>query len=64
MEIFAVYTAAYLGLGRKSEYIAIKGVADFADKDKTDDSQKLASELATEVFRKILSKWSGAMKAQ
>jgi nucleoside phosphorylase len=58
MEIFAVYTAAYLGLGRKPEYIAIKGVADFADREKTDDSQKLASELAAETFRRILQKWS------
>jgi nucleoside phosphorylase len=57
MEIFAIYSATELALGERSEYVAIKGVADFADKDKRDDTQVLASALSAELLKKLLYKW-------
>lgn len=56
MEIYAVYTAAILALGKKPEFIAIKGVADFGDKEKKDLTQKLASELSAEVLKFLVAK--------
>jgi nucleoside phosphorylase len=57
MEIFAVYSAAELALGKRCDHVAIKGVADFADKDKRDDTQVLASRLSAEVLKKLLVGW-------
>ncbi|MCK1728248.1 hypothetical protein [Bradyrhizobium sp. 142] len=57
MEIFAIYSANELALGKRGECLAIKGVADFADKDKRDDTQILASELSAEVLKKLLHGW-------
>jgi nucleoside phosphorylase len=56
MEIYAIYTAALAGLGKKSEFIAIKGVADFADPEKTDATQKMASQLSAMVLEYLLGK--------
>ena len=58
MEIYAVYMAALLSLGRKSEFLAIKGVADFGDKEKKDITQKIASELSAVVFRFFMDRES------
>lgn len=57
MEIYAVYSATELALGKRSDYVAIKGVADFADPDKRDDTQVLASRLSADVLKKLLYKW-------
>ncbi|MGJ4952458.1 hypothetical protein [Bradyrhizobium sp. HKCCYLS20291] len=57
MEIFAVYTALDVALGKRAEYVAIKGVADLADKDKRDDTQVLASTLSAEVMKTLLHGW-------
>jgi len=56
MEGYAVYMAAFLALGKKSEFIAIKGVADFGDKEKKDATQKMASELSAEVLKFLMGK--------
>lgn len=54
MEIFAVYTAASLAVGRRSEFVAIKGVADLGDGEKKDAMQSLASELSALVLKRLL----------
>ncbi len=59
MEIFAVYTAAFKAIGRPSEIVAIKGVADLADSEKRDDGQVLASELSAQVLKLFLTNLSG-----
>ncbi len=56
MEIYAVYVAAKNALGKACEFIAIKGVADFADQQKKDATQKLASELSAKVLLYLLRK--------
>jgi nucleoside phosphorylase len=55
MEIYAIYTAALAGLGKKSEFIAIS-VADFADPEKTDAIQKIASRMSAILLKYLLAK--------
>jgi nucleoside phosphorylase len=59
MEIYAVYTAAALALGKHCEFLAIKAVADFADQEKKDATQKLASELSAQLLVFLLKKYFG-----
>lgn len=55
MEIYSLYTACARSMGRKPNYFAIKGVADFADGAKKDRAQKLASEFSAHTFLRILN---------
>jgi nucleoside phosphorylase len=51
MEAYAVAAAA-LGSGRpRPKYVVVKGICDYADKDKADDYQEYAAEVAAGVLQ-------------
>ena len=48
MEIYGMFIAVEYAIGRPPEYIAFKTAADFADSEKKDAAQKLASAISAE----------------
>ncbi len=66
MEVYGLYTAVEKSLGRRPSMVAVKGVADFGDAEKSDVAQRAASTVSTVVFRAIvrhLTMFSGRRRA-
>lgn len=54
MEVYGMYTAAFKSMGKQPEYFAIKTIADFADGEKKDRAQALASTISARVLMRML----------
>lgn len=62
MEVYGLYTAAFKSMGKQPEYFAIKTIADFADGEKKDRAQALASTISARVLMRMLELGQGPDK--
>ena len=57
MEIYGLYAAAHAATAPRPQFMALKGVCDFADPDKESGQQKYAAYASANVFRLLMERY-------